>query len=98
MPDRRQGERRQGIENKRITISLTTFIFMVVIVAIIAVFTVLCVVLSKVNYNKGYEAGLLDGASGKFEQLYDYNDYVPESNDADIRFLNFTKIKKTHNL
>ena len=58
MPDRRQSDRRDnsGIQNKKITISLSTFISTIIIGLIIITSIVLC----RFSYLKGYNIGYSD--------------------------------------
>ena len=68
MPDRRQGDRREssnGISNKKIEISLGTFICIILFVLTVIIFAVTSVVVAKVYYNKGYEKGMEDIQAGQ---------------------------------
>ena len=66
MPDRRQGDRRDSSKSqKKITISLSSFIFIIVIFILIITSCILCSYLSKLKYDEGYIQGYEDA----------YNDY-----------------------
>lgn len=59
MADRRQGDRREsnGIQNKKMTISLGTFIFAIVITIMIIVTIIMSQITYITGYNKGYDYG-----------------------------------------
>ena len=83
MSDRRQGDRRAGIENKNINVPLTTFIYIVSIVCIIIISIIVCIIVGKINYNKGYEDGYVTAATQKFEEITDTtNTTENNSNDS----------------
>lgn len=70
MPDRRQNDRREssGLQSKKFVISLTTFIWTVATVAIILIAIVVCFIVSRISYNKGYDEGWIDSASEIYEE------------------------------
>ena len=51
MPDRRQGDRREG-GSKKLTISLSTFVFIVLIAIIFFVSIIVCIIVGKKSYNE----------------------------------------------
>lgn len=59
MPDRRVADRREG-GAKKITVSLSTFIFVVLIIAIFIATTLLCIIFTKTAYNSGYNQAIND--------------------------------------
>ena len=65
MPDRRQHDRREsnGMQSKNITISLTTFISIIVISITILISIVVCIFISKNSYNRGYDQGMMDSGN-----------------------------------
>lgn len=76
MPDRRQGDRREG-GSKKLTVSLSTFVFIVLIVVIIFVSIIACIVVSKNSYKNGYSHALYEMEqieSGYYEPNYSTTD------------------------
>lgn len=59
MPDRRQGDRREG-GSKKITVPLSTFFFIVVIAIIIFISIIVSIVISKKSYKDGYSQAIID--------------------------------------
>ena len=57
MADRRQGDRREGIQGKNVKISLPAFITVIVLLAAIVVSIVVCIFVGKARYDEGYKAG-----------------------------------------
>ena len=84
MADRRQGDRRQGAENKRVQIPFTSFVFIIAIVVIIIVSIVICIITGKTNYKNGYDAGYIDGSGQNFEQFVDNGEDASEVADDEI--------------
>ena len=79
MPDRRQGDRRESnnkFSNKKIEISLGTFIFIVLFVITVILLAVTSVVVGKIYYNKGYSQALIDMQDT--EDIEEYNDILDE--------------------
>ena len=75
MPDRRQHDRREsnGKNNKSITISFTTFVYVIIIISIIIISAIVCIIVSNVSYNKGYEHGIID-SQYSFSDDIEYTD------------------------
>ena len=71
MADRRQGDRRQGAENKRVQISFTSFVYIIIITVVILASIIISVIVGKTNYKNGYDAGYIDGSGQNFEQFVD---------------------------
>lgn len=69
MGDRRQGDRREGIQGKNIKISLPAFITFLILLAAIIVSVIVCIFIGKAKYDEGYKAGYSagydDGIEGK---------------------------------
>lgn len=59
MPDRRQGERRNGVP-KKLSVTLTTFIMICITCFVIILSIILCRVFYVNGYNKGYNTGYSD--------------------------------------
>ena len=59
MSDRRQGDRREG-GSKKITVSLSTFVFTIIIAVIVVAAVIVCVISTKKAYNNGYSQALID--------------------------------------
>ena len=75
MGDRRQGDRRQtSVLQKQIAISLKELIYLCIIFVLIVTNIIVCKLVSKKNFNKGYEDGYLDGTTVGFDEYY-YQDY-----------------------
>lgn len=80
MSDRRQGDRREGSENTKITISLTSFIYIIIIFVIV----ILSILFSRLLYKKGYNDGYIISNDEFYYSGYDagYNDgYTNAEND-----------------
>ena len=76
MPDRRQADRRASSPTaKKLSISLNSFIFIVVIFLLVIAFIFSCSYISSVSYNKGYERGYNDCYFLSSEHSYDSYDY-----------------------
>lgn len=77
MPDRRQGDRRasSGMLGKKLSIPLSTFVFIVTIVLIILASIMLC----KFFNTKGYDLGYSDGYSDALSDM-GFNSEVESEN------------------
>ena len=79
MPDRRQSDRRASSPSqKKLSISLSSFIFIVIIFVLVIAFIFSCSYISSVSYNKGYEKGFSDRdflATDYSYDSYDSTDY-----------------------
>ena len=75
MPDRRQGDRREssGLQNKKITISLSTFISVIIIGLLIISSIILC----RISFIRGYDQGCAD----TYSSLSSDYDYIDENNN-----------------
>ena len=81
MPDRRQHDRRESnsMQSKKITISLTTFISIIVVSITILISIVVCIIISKNSYNKGYEHGLIDSGNYFVSESEEETDSIDNS-------------------
>ena len=77
MPDRRQGDRREG-GNKKLTVSLSTFVFIVLTFIIIVSSTIICIYVYKNAYNKGYSQAITDYSSSS-SSYSDSSEYIDAS-------------------
>ena len=71
MPDRRQGDRRQGAEHKKITIQLSTALYIIGVVFIACIAVVGIFFVGKAQHNKGYDEGYTKGFSVGNDVGYD---------------------------
>lgn len=85
MSDRRQGDRRENssLLNKRISISLKTFIFIIVLTIIVITSVFLCMVVYARGFDNGYSEGYSDALSDT-GYVSEYNDeiYVENADEA----------------
>lgn len=73
MTDRRQGDRREASKlQKKISISLSNFIYLCIIFLVIITAIVVC----KISYNRGFEDGYIEGYS-----IVNNDYYIEEDND-----------------
>ena len=77
MPDRRQGDRREG-GSKKLTISLSTFVFIVLIAIIFFVSIIVCIIVGKKSYNDGYYKALSEASTIMSEEVLDNSKDVSE--------------------
>lgn len=87
MGDRRKGDRREGMQYKRVEISLQTFITIVVI--LVAIFAVIFtwVFVGKAKYDEGFAKGY-EEASQTFTSTYSLDDFDEEELDDNERLNN----------
>ena len=87
MPDRRQKDRREstGFQGKQLNISLSTFISIVVVFSVISLSIIICTVVGKTSYDKGYEQALTDTLilSIPEEDIIPEENIIPELNSSD---------------
>ena len=87
MPDRRQADRREG-GRRKLTISLSSFIFIVLIAIIIIAAIIICCILTKKAYNNGYSQALIDEAG----QSSYYNQSDEDPNEKGFSALGTSEI------
>ncbi len=89
MPDRRQGDRREGIQGKNVKISLPVFITVVILLAAIIVSIIVCIFVGKARYDEGfksgYSAGYDDAIDGKITFETEDLDLDETVNDEDVQ-------------
>ena len=83
MPDRRQVDRREG-GRRKISVPLSTFVFVVIIAIITFLSIILCVLVNKKAYNKGYDQAITDVTSSSGNYSDDFT-LEPESDDSSLQ-------------